>query len=152
MITIKNSHLGKTTYIIGKYFANGCTVAKIEDFDAVCDERDVHEYYRNQVKEALKAHNQDEDLSGLVEHDAWQVRAAVANQGYGLDKLVNNVDWYVRIAVAKQGYGLDKLVNDDHCHVRIAVANQGYGLDKLVDDDVWEVREAAKAQLEKLKM
>lgn len=72
--------------------------------------------------------------------DDDELRAAVAEQGYGLDKLVHDDAVIVRDAVAKQGYGLDILIDDNNRDVRMTVAHQCYGLDKLINDDYWGVR------------
>lgn len=64
-----------------------------------------------------------------------------------LDKQVDSDDWNVRVAVAQQGYGLDKLVNDKRWEVRREVAIHGYGLDKLVSDESWWVRRRVELYL-----
>ena len=64
-----------------------------------------------------------------------------------LDKKVDSDDWDVREAVARQGYGLEKLVNDNFYGIRREVARQGYGLDILVNDKCSDVREAVEDYL-----
>ena len=81
----------------------------------------------------------------LVDSDAWIVRRAVANQGYGLDKLVNDEKPIVRIGVAYQGYALDKLINDEHGYVRNAV--EMYLLDHNLTLEEWISRNPDKCVL-----
>lgn len=93
------------------------------------------------------------ELDKQVDSDDWNVREAVAQQGYGLDKLVNDLNSGVLMEVARQGYGLDKLINDKNHWVREEVVKQGYRLDILVNDEDDMVRyEVAKQgyELDKL--
>lgn len=82
------------------------------------------------------------DLEASVLNSSWEVREAVAKQGYGLDRLVGDVHELVRAEVAKQGYGLDVLVDDPDPEVRAAVALQGYELERFLDDPDAQVRAA----------
>lgn len=98
-----------------------------------------------QIRKALA--EQGYGLEILVKDENWRVREAVAEQGYGLEILVNDEDRDVRTAVAGQGYGLDVFIHDESYWVRQAVAKQGYGLEILIHDKDWDVRETAKWML-----
>lgn len=76
----------------------------------------------------------DPNLDKCVDSNDFNVREAVAEQGYGLDKLINDPDSQIRLIVAGLGYGLDILVYDVSANVRAAVAKYGYGLNKLFYD------------------
>lgn len=89
----------------------------------------------------------DPELDKKVDSYDWNVREAVAGQGYGLDKLINDKSDWVRAKVAEQGYGLDRLIYDKSDYVRVVVARQGYCLDKLINDESRSVREAIKSYL-----
>lgn len=93
-----------------------------------------------------KPYGTNPELDKQVDSDDWNVREAIAQQGYGLDKLINDSHNWVRAAVAEQGYGLDILIYDKSDYVRAAVARQGYCLDKLVNDKDYEVRKAVAKQ------
>ena len=116
---------------------------------------EVNDYFKQNQRELIKCRNwnvriavaeQGYGLEELVCDENWYVRAAVAGQGYGLDVLVNDDHWYVRVAVAEQGYGLDKLIQDKNCCVRVAAARQSYGLDTLIHDENYRVRMAVAKQ------
>ena len=94
---------------------------------------EIYDYFKSNQKKFIKSGD-------------WQVRKAVASQGYGLDILVNDKNSAVRYEVAKQGYGLDILVCDEDWHVRMEVAEQGYGLEILINDEAWQVRVAVAKQ------
>lgn len=66
--------------------------------------------------------------------------------------MLKSTDWEIRRALADQGYGLDILVYDDDFRVRTAVARQGYRLDILLRDVDWEVRQAAAEQERRMDM
>lgn len=96
--------------------------------------------YTNRLK-AINSPNVGEDVLEVLMYDSVSdVRAAVAQHGYGLDTLVHDESWYVRKLVAEQGYGLDLLIDDEDAYVRAAVVKQGYGLDTLLYDDSAIVR------------
>ena len=59
-----------------------------------------------------------DNLEELKKDKCWEVRSAVAEQGYALEELKNDRDWKVRIMVAHQGYALDELKNDEDFYVR----------------------------------
>lgn len=85
-------------------------------------------------------------LDELVRDGSAQIRAEIAQKGYGLENLINDEDEYVRMRVAQQGYGLETLVNDADNMVRAEVARQGFGLETLVNDTSMRVREAVAQQ------
>lgn len=102
--------------------------------------------YTNRLK-AVNSPNVGEDVLEVLMYDTVEdVRAAVAQLGYGLGTLVHDESWYVRRIVAEQSYGLDLLVDDEDDHVRAAVARQGYGLEKLLYDVSSLVRRAVAEQ------
>ena len=114
------------------------------------------ESYLQSLENLLKKHISKEEINDyfkqnqkkFIENKDWQVREAVAKQGYGLDTLIHDEKWQVRIAVAEQNYGLDTLIHDEYWEVRKAVAEQGYGLDILINDEDWYVRSVAQRMLE----
>jgi len=75
----------------------------------------------------------------------WEIRMAVAEQGYGHEVLVYDENWMVRHAIAKLGNLLQMLIDDKVFNVRIEVAKQRFGLKTLMNDENELVRaEVAK--------
>lgn len=103
----------------------------------------VRELSKEEINDYFK-----QNQKKFIENKDWQVREAVAKQGYGLDTLIHDEKWQVRIAVAEQNYGLDTLIHDEYWEVRKAVAEQGYGLDILINDEDWYIRSVAQRMLE----
>lgn len=65
--------------------------------------KDEEEYVRSMVQECIDSPvferrklSYQEMLVNLLKSDYWQVRAALAEQGYGLDVLIKDEDFYVR--------------------------------------------------------
>ena len=140
---------GKIIKCDGKYVAEKIKLVR------ELTKEEIKDYFKQNQRELIKCRNwnvriavaeQGYGLEELVCDENWYVRAAVAGQGYGLDVLVNDDHWYVRVAVAEQGYGLDKLIQDKNCCVRVAAARQSYGLDTLIHDENYRVRMAVAKQ------
>lgn len=55
----------------------------------------------------------DEGKDAAIIFGDWDVRAKMAEHGYGLDKLVHDENHYVRMAVAKAGYRLDYMLEKE---------------------------------------
>lgn len=105
---------------------------------------EISSYFKQNMKTLIESTNynvrravakQGYGLDVLVSDKVAFIRSIVAEQGYGLDKLIDDENWFVRRVVAERGYGLDVLVYDENSKVRCAVAKQGYGLDKLIHDE-----------------
>ena len=116
---------------------------------------EIYDYFKSNQKKFIKSGDwqvrkavasQGYGLDILVNDKNSAVRYEVAKQGYGLDILIHDKSWYVRTAVVEQGYGLDILVCDEDWHVRMEVAEQGYGLEILINDEAWQVRVAVAKQ------
>ena len=80
---------------------------------------------REVSKEEINKYIED-NLDILINDPNPNVRAAVAEKGYGLDKLINDKSWYVRKIIANQGYGLDILINDEDSYVKEIVIKKLY--------------------------
>ena len=92
-----------------------------------------------------------ENYKDYLNSSDFEIRAKVAELGYGLKELVDDPNWYVRKQVAKQGYGLGLLVDDPDEDVRVEVAKHGFGLNTLKNDESDYVRAEVKLQLSKRK-
>ena len=91
-----------------------------------------------------------ENYKDYIDSSDFEIRAKVAELGYGLLELVDDPHWYVRKQVAKQGYGLGLLVDDPDEDVRVEVAKHGFGLNTLKNDESRYVQAEAKLQLARL--
>lgn len=82
----------------------------------------------------------EKELKEKIYSKDFEVRLALAKQGYGLHEFLSDEAAHIRAEVAKHGYRLDKLVNDRHWLVRAAIVKQGCYLENLSNDEEWRVR------------
>ena len=141
-ISLENGEV-RTEFLKSKPYEVNLTLQIFEDAEIEETEMSKEKLFNLDCSEKLKLIRAKKHLNVFVDDEDWEVRAAVAEQGYGLEQLIDDDDEDVREAVAKQGYGLEKLIDDTSWLVRYEVAKQGYGLEKLVDDEDDDVREVA---------